>query len=86
MTDRPRHRVNVDAKHGDDLVEGGGVSSATSPPPHVHRAAREAIMLIDEINEYGEDRRLNGIDQALHGKLCKIRATLEIAFALERQA
>ncbi len=51
----------------------------------VHKAAREAIILIDEINERGESRRFNGIGQALHSKLCTIRATLAIAFARERQ-
>lgn len=37
---------------------------------------REAIALIDEINERAKSREFYGIDQVLHAKLCTIRATL----------
>jgi hypothetical protein len=42
----------------------------------VELAAREAIVLIDEINERAKSRAFYGIDQSLHAKLCTIRATL----------
>lgn len=40
------------------------------------KAIREAIALIDEINERTSSREFNGINQPLHAKLCTIRATL----------
>lgn len=43
------------------------------------KAMREAILLIDEINERGESRAFYGIVQGTHGKLCTIRATLQLA-------
>lgn len=42
-------------------------------------ALREAMVLIDELNERVESRKFYGIGQALHGKLCTVRATLQRA-------
>lgn len=39
-------------------------------------ALTEAVRLIDEINERATSREFHGIDQALHAKLCTVRATL----------
>jgi len=48
-------------------------------------ANKEAIALIDEINERAPSRQFHGIKQALHAKLCSIRATLARA-AIEDQS
>lgn len=48
----------------------------------VERARREAIILIDEINERAPSRQFYGIGQTLHAKLCTIRATLARAATL----
>ena len=40
------------------------------------RASREAIELIDELNERATSRKFWGISQTMHNKLCTIRVTL----------
>lgn len=40
------------------------------------RAGREAIELIDELNERATSRKFWGISQTMHNKLCTIRVTL----------
>ena len=47
----------------------------------MRKAAREAKVLIDEINERATSRAFYGIDQPLHAKLCTVRATLARALA-----
>jgi hypothetical protein len=51
------------------------------PNDRVKHAARDAIALIDEINKRAPSRKFNGIGQALHSKLCTIRATLVMGLA-----
>lgn len=41
----------------------------------LEKAIEEAIILIDEINLRATSRKFHGISQALHAKLCTIRAT-----------
>lgn len=53
---------------------------APSPDMEV-RALREAIQLIDEINERKSSRDFHGINQPLHNKIATIRATLARALS-----
>jgi hypothetical protein len=52
----------------------------------VEKAAREAIVLIDEINERLSSRQFYGIGHTTHGKLSTIRATLQGALTRARQS
>lgn len=45
---------------------------------------REAIALIDEVNERKPSRVLYGIEQTLHAKLCTVRATLARSLVAHR--
>ena len=49
---------------------------STNKDETIAKASAEAIALIDELNERKHSRVFYGIDQALHSKLCTVRATL----------
>lgn len=80
----------VEAKAADTLWSGAPLlkgltayirAMLAASPPHpighgVERAVREAIVLIDEINERKSSRDFYGIGQTLHNKLATIRLTL----------
>lgn len=52
------------------------LTALTERVERLEEAAREAIILIDEINKRAESRQFHGINQPLHAKLCTIRATI----------
>ena len=61
-------------------VHGANLSATPIQPERgMVEALREAMVLIDELNERVESRKFYGIGQALHGKLCTVRATLQRA-------
>ena len=63
-------------------IEGEILASLSHPVStnmQVAKAVREAIALLDEINERATSRQFYGIDHVLHGKLATIRAILALS-------
>lgn len=72
--------MSVGRKHNERVREAAEEALAhTVAEGVVERAAREAISLIDEMNELGSSRRFYGIGPGTTGKLATIRSTLAIA-------
>ena len=60
----------------EEAVTAWNTRVSTNKDETIAKASAEAIALIDELNERKHSRVFYGIDQALHSKLCTVRATL----------